>query len=390
MFDAAEDDKAYQEVKGAILTGLPCQSMPDTHPGRSLASVWDRISIFKDTLLCIDGKKIIVPPKARADILATLHLPHAGLSKMRQNAAELFFWPGMNADIKNLVESCTACQEIRPSQPQEPIQFGLSEEPMDQVGVDLLQAKGHHYLVMVDRYSGFPFAKEMKSLNTKAVTNQLAKWFHDFGYPRVLRSDNGPQFRSDFTLFCKENGIHHETSSPYNPMSNGLAEAAVKSVKYLIMKTANHTDFEKALLEFRNTPRMDKTSPAQLFLGRRQRTAVPSLQECRRPVDQDQAMERKRATQHAAETANPGVTLADLEVGTSVRVQNLMTRRWDQTGIIISTNHSGRSHHIHLDDDTVVRRNRCYIKPIPSEPVNHQDQPAPPTRSCQHHLPSGA
>ena len=169
-------------------------------------------------------------------------------------------------------------------------------------------------------------------------------------------------------------------------MSNGLAEAAVKSVKYLIMKTANPTEFEKALLEFRNTPRTDKTSPSQLFFGRRQRTAVPSLQECRQPVDQDQAMDRKRATQHAAETANHGVTLADLEVGTPVRVQNPMTRRWDHTGTIIPTNPSGRSHHIRLDDDTVVRRNRRYIKPIPSEPADHQDQPAPRTRSHQRHL----
>ena len=35
---------------------------------------------------------------------------------------------------------------------------------------------------------------------------------------------------------CRENGIVHEESSPYNPPANGLAEAGVKIIKGILEK----------------------------------------------------------------------------------------------------------------------------------------------------------
>ena len=49
----------------------------------------------------------------------------------------------------------------------------------------------------------------------------------------------GPQLSGPFKQWCKENNIKHEVSSPYNPKSNGLAEAAVKNVKNIIAKCYN-------------------------------------------------------------------------------------------------------------------------------------------------------
>ena len=62
----------------------------------------------------------------------------------------------------------------------------------------------------------------------------LSDWFNLLGWPQVIRSDNGPQFRSEFAEFCEINEIKHETSSPYNLQSNSLAEAAVKNAKTLL------------------------------------------------------------------------------------------------------------------------------------------------------------
>ncbi len=83
----------------------------------------------------------------------------------------------------------------------------------------------------------------------------LKHWFSKFGFPQIIRSDGGPQFRTEFSEFCKTYGIMHELSSPYNPQSNGLAESAVKSMKHLVKK-CNETgqDKEIALHEFRNFP----------------------------------------------------------------------------------------------------------------------------------------
>ena len=136
------------------------------------------------------------------------------------------------------------------------------------------------YLVVVDRFSGFPFAFRLHHTTTKDVTDILIFWFDAIlGWPMVIRSDGGPQFRSEeFEKFCASMHIKQELSSSYNPQSNGLAEAAVKQTKHLLAKCLyTGEDFNAALLEYRNTPRADGYSPAQMFFGRRQRTRLPTL-----------------------------------------------------------------------------------------------------------------
>ena len=85
----------------------------------------------------------------------------------------------------------------------------------------------------------------------------------------------GPQFQGPFEEYCRARGIKHETSSPYNPRSNGHAEAAVKAANHLILKTASPTEFEEALAAWRNTAREKKPSPSEMLLGRKIRDNKP-------------------------------------------------------------------------------------------------------------------
>lgn len=42
---------------------------------------------------------------------------------------------------------------------------------------------------------------------------------------RILRSDNGKEYvNQEFRTFLEKNGIRHQTTIPYNPEQNGLAE----------------------------------------------------------------------------------------------------------------------------------------------------------------------
>ena len=66
-----------------------------------------------------------------------------------------------------------------------------------------------------------------------------------------------------------KNNISHELSAPYNPKGNGLEEAAVKSVKNILRKSYDTSaDPAHMLYEWRNVPRADGFSPAQLMFGR--------------------------------------------------------------------------------------------------------------------------
>ncbi|XP_064081863.1 uncharacterized protein LOC135198221 [Macrobrachium nipponense] len=107
-------------------------------------------------------------------------------------------------------------------------------------------------------------------------------WKLEVGVPLRLRTDGGPQFTSkEFADFTERWGVHHITSSPHYPQSNGHAEAAVKAVKHLILKTAptgniDCEDFDRGLLELRNTPNQSGRSPAQVLYGHPLRTCVPA------------------------------------------------------------------------------------------------------------------
>jgi transposase InsO family protein len=59
-----------------------------------------------------------------------------------------------------------------------------------------------------------------------------------FGTPAEFICDNGTPFLGRFEEFCKEKGIHIRWITPGMPRSNGLAERAVKTVKYALKKHA--------------------------------------------------------------------------------------------------------------------------------------------------------
>ena len=241
--------------------------------------VWNFLAFEKDVgLLTVNGR-IVVPRKAQKLVLENLHVAHTGEVKTYYNASQLYYWPNMKRDIINLVTGCQECVAHLPSKSKTPLQQTTASRPFEKMSVDLALYEGKHYLVVVDRYSGWINAAKLNSLETAAVIKIMTEWHNDFGWPQSLRSDGGPQFRSEFVSWCKANGIWHEKSSPENHKSNGHAEQAVKTVKKLLAKVnGNWFKFRQALLEWRNTPRTsDGLSPAQWAFGHRQRSNLPAL-----------------------------------------------------------------------------------------------------------------
>ena len=109
---------------------------------------------------------------------------------------------------------------------------------MNEVGTDLFDAIGKKWIVLVDRYLGYAWTHELKRTDTATVIGQLSDWFTKVGWPTAIRTDGGPQFQTELTHFCDRHVIKHELSSPYNPESNGLAEAAVKNIKSVLSPAA--------------------------------------------------------------------------------------------------------------------------------------------------------
>ena len=369
LIQKARADQDYVAVVTALKSAKRPKDLPASHPARLYSREWDNLSLLNadsDTLIVFDADRIIIPANARQEILALLHKSHNGIVKTRKLASQLYYWPAMNADIKNTIEKCHECQTLLPSQPAEPLKQTTASFPMEKVSMDLFSWQGQHYLIMADRYSGWPFVHRLTKETTAAVTSKLQDWFADMGIPTSVRADGGPQFRSDFKAFCAELGIEVETSSPTHSQSNGHAEAAVKQVKTLLKKHNGilNSQFKQALLEWRNCPRADGFSPAQMFFGRRLRGALPTLPQALAPINHAEAHNaRQRTNQRVHLRGQAAHPLPPLRVGQRVRVQDPKTKRWEHEGVV-SHQFNPRRYTVKLKGERGEWiRNRLYIRP---------------------------
>ena len=194
MFEAAREDQHYQELVFALKAGMkPSSVFLSPYVG-----VWESLSILtkekEASLVVFDGFRIVVPQSIRGEILRRLHAPHQGMTKTYENARQLYYWAGMKNDIRIKTEQCELCQKYIKSQQRETLKQTAAEFPMHMVGTDLFYTHGQHWLLMVDRFSGYPFAERLTDLSTVGVTTILMSWFHDWGLPQYIRSDGGPQF----------------------------------------------------------------------------------------------------------------------------------------------------------------------------------------------------
>ena len=124
----------------------------------------------------------------------------------------------------------------------------------------------------------------MRSTTSEKVIECLEKIFTTHGLPLSLRSDNGPQFRSEvFEQYLEDNGIEHRKTTPLWPQANGEVERQNKSLlKRMKIAQAEGKEWKKEirkyLVAYRSTPHTTTgVSPAELLFGRKMRTKLPEL-----------------------------------------------------------------------------------------------------------------
>ena len=371
LSEAASQDSLYQEVFKAVQDKKLLKNLPPDHPAWIYNNQWESLSVEEKYGLILYHDRIVVPKAARKKLLELLHIQHTGIFKTYENARQLYFWQGMKNEIKTLVSSCEECISLLPSQPLESRISTVAARPFETVSLDLGKQGGKWHLIQADRYSGWPNVEPLKKLDTEAVIRILEEWFVDNGKPERIRTDGGPQFREKFTRWCKEQNIIHELSSAYHHESNGHAEVTVRDMKRLLEKTHTEKEFRRALLEYRNTPRYDKLSPAQWILGRRQRTNIPALPQAYRRLSNEEIekFETLRREEVEARSKKDRRKLPPLQVGQLVIVQDPVSGRWDSRGTVKSVRRKRRSYLIDIDGQEYLRNRRflrsCLIQELP-------------------------
>ena len=118
--ESIQEDPLLRSLSKIIVDGWPedIKNVPNAlrpyHTHRDVMTVEDG--------LILRGEALVIPPSEREKVLASIHKGHLGISKCQSRARHCVYWPGINTDIKKMVEACSTCQRHRPQEPRQPLQ----------------------------------------------------------------------------------------------------------------------------------------------------------------------------------------------------------------------------------------------------------------------------
>ena len=233
---ATQFDPTLCSLAKTVHEGWP-QSKKDCP--KQLLDFWSfRQEISEEDGLLYKNQRLIMPHSKRLKTLKVFHLGHYAVDKIQLRALETVYWPRINKDILKQYQSCKTCIKYSKSQRSEPLQSHPTPElPWHTVATDLFETKNSKYLLLVDYCSRFPVLCKLGSTTSKVLVQEMKAVFAELGVPNVIVSDDGPQYTSaKFKDFTKQWKIEHRVSSPRNPLSNGLAEHCVQTMKASLIK----------------------------------------------------------------------------------------------------------------------------------------------------------
>ena len=276
----------------------------------------------------------------------------------------------MNSELRHWISTCEPCRVFETSHGKETLMsHEVPRRPWEKVAVDLFSLDQKDYLVAVDYYSGYWELDRLHSTDAGAVIKKPKSHFARHGSPCQLVSDNGPQFApAEFRKFTRAWDIEHTPTSPYNSKANGKVEAAVKSAKRLLRKTAKGgDDFYLGLLAERNIPSQGiGSSPVQRLMNRRTRTLLPTTSNLLEPKNLKTSNGREKLRDVQKRQARYYNTSAhDLPVlseGDTVRIKPFVQGQKEWKKGVVMERLDERSYEVETMDGSSYRRNRAHLK----------------------------
>ena len=252
------------------------------------------------------GSRLCIPrdPEIQAALLEEHHdsavAGHLGRDKTYELLARHYFWPGLNAAVRDYVKTCPSCQRNKPSnqspagllQPLPTPEFRWQQITMDLITQLPKTPRGCDAIVtFTDRLS--------KRILVAATTTDVdapgvARVFFDtvfrhHGLPTTIISDRDPRFISNFwrSLF-KLCGTRLGMSTSFHPETDGQSERTNRTLEDMLRAYTNerHNDWDLHLTaaEFAyNNSTQASTGHTPFFLNYGQHPHVPAV--FRRPVE---------------------------------------------------------------------------------------------------------
>ena len=230
------------------------------------------------------GARVVIPPQGRKLVLAELHQAHPSICRMKSLAQSYVWWQSLDRDLQALVQSCEVCQVNQKAPAGASLHpWEWPEQPWKRIPIDYAGSfMGRMFLVVVDAHSKWIECHMMSSTTSASTTRKLREIFGTHLLLETVVSDNGTNFTSaDFEDFTRQSGIIHKISAPYHPVSSGLAERAVQTVKEGLLKMPDNCVAQKlqqVLFHNRLTPHsLTGRLPVKMLMGCKLRSRLDLL-----------------------------------------------------------------------------------------------------------------
>ena len=272
------DDEESVDVATQPSVSFPASSSIPSLPTSSLTN--------EEKLLLAQEKrgKMIPDKQKRSDLLVKAHIGHFGEKAMYyQIEREGYWWPRMRRDIKDIIAKCDDCRRFNYSTAGfHPSRSVVASLPGDHYQMDLAEfpksIDGKKYcLIVVDVFTGFLMLRALKNQEARTVAAALWEICSIIGPPKVIQSDNGPQFISGtIRALTRLLGVEHRLISEYNPRADGKVERAVQTVKQSVLKLLHgatvYWPFHLPFVQFAYNDKIQTltgSTPFSLMYGRR-------------------------------------------------------------------------------------------------------------------------
>ena len=391
--DEADKDETLQNVKHHVQNGWPASRKELKEHTKPFFNIRNELNTIEG--LVLKGSRIVIPRSLIADIKKQLHVGHLGIQRTKNNARSCVYWPCIDADITDMIESCSSCQHHRNRQQKETlIPHDIPPRAWSKVGTDLFTCLNHNYVVVVDYTSKYFDLHNLPDLKASTVIKKTKSIFARYGIPEEVFSDNSSQYSScSYKDFAKQWNFTHTTSSPEFPQSNGLVERAIQTIKRTLIKCQEtNSDPYLALLALRTTNNSTNTSPDQVLFNRKLRTTLPKMMEPRQ-TDSRRPNIPTPVIQRYNQTAKD---LKPLHRGQTIRYHH--NGKWSRHGMILNTKEQIRSYQLLNDEGNVIRRNRRHLIPskdkfsvreeVPDTNIHEEQSKEDPTPTSVHQEPS--
>ena len=271
---------------------IAAQDDPIYSKSRDLANDPDTNYSWWRGLVVDEAGRIVVPddPELKTLLISENHDPttagHFGSEKTKELIERYWTWTGLARDVREYIRSCVQCQKQKHSNrpPAGTLYPIIAQSPWQIITMDFMtsmppakKTKNTAILAMVDKFSKYVNLEACKETITAAETAAILirRIVAQYGLPRVVISDRGPQFSSAvWETVLKTMGTGVALASPHHPQTDGQSERAIQVLSRLLRSYTSKApaDWEEQLplLQFaiNNAPSSTtRYSPYQIIYG---------------------------------------------------------------------------------------------------------------------------